>query len=125
MIGRRDFCFFRASFSSFRTQASILDFFSFLSYFVPSVSMRECLFTLLHEFHISHNHTEWYVLLSDSSARRAQKRIRCGGDILSKARVTLHKLKLCTIVSQFLFFITRPLLFTSTAQRILKISCYS
>ena len=63
IIGRRDFFFFHARFTSFRTHTSPLTFFCFFVLF-NSCSSHSQVFdkTFMHEFHISVNLTEWYLL---------------------------------------------------------------
>ena len=62
VIDRRDF--FRARFTSFHTHASLLTFFVCLIVLFHSWCSRARVFgkTLLQEFPISCNHTEWYFI---------------------------------------------------------------
>ena len=61
--GMTSIIFFHAHFTSFHTHASLLTFFSFFVLFYSCCS-NAWVFgkTLVHEFHISYSHTEWYLL---------------------------------------------------------------
>ena len=60
--------FFRARFTSFLTNASLLTFFICFCILFHSCCSRPEVFgkTLVHLFPISHSHTEWYLFFSDS-----------------------------------------------------------
>ena len=64
MIGRRDFFFFHARFTSFHTHTSLLTFIICFFILFHSCCFHARVFgkTLVHEFPISCSHNEWYLL---------------------------------------------------------------
>ena len=64
MIGRRDF-FFRAHVASFHTHASLLTIVVCFFVLFRSCCSNARMFrkTLVHQFHISYSHTDWYLPL--------------------------------------------------------------
>ena len=75
---RRDF-FFRASLTSFHTHASLLTFFVGFSFLFHSCCSHARVFakTLLPEFHISHSHTEWYLIIFTTRVDILGRRVAC------------------------------------------------
>ena len=73
MIGSRNFFFFRERFTSFHTRASLLTFFVYFFFLFNSCCSHARVFgEIVHGFHISNNHTEWYFPFSDSATTSAQ-----------------------------------------------------